>query len=120
MLEIRNFAYAVFALFCFVIIGMSTSTLPLNYLSAVHGYKPTQTMWIGLQIAALQFIYIPIVVKLLNQAWVDSRYVHGFGLLLVIAGCLGASQLDTTWNQDQFYFGMQSHVWAKPVSCSRS
>lgn len=104
MLEIRNFAYAVIALFCFVIIGMSTSTLPLNYLSAVHGYKPTQTMWIGLQIAALQFIYIPIVVKLLNQAWVDSRYVHGFGLLLVIAGCLGASQLDTTWNQDQFYF----------------
>ncbi len=61
-------------------------------------------MWIGLQIAALQFIYIPIVIKVLNQAWVDSRYVHGFGLLLVMVGCLGASQLDTTWNQDQFYF----------------
>ncbi|HDU7927719.1 TPA: MFS transporter, partial [Acinetobacter baumannii] len=104
MLEIRNFGYAVIALFCFVVIGMSTSTLPLNYLSAVHGYKPTQTMWIGLQIAALQFIYIPIVIKVLNQAWVDSRYVHGFGLLLVMVGCLGASQLDTTWNQDQFYF----------------
>ena len=42
-------------------------------------------MWIGLQIAALQFIYIPIVIKVLNQAWVDSRYVHGFGLLLVMA-----------------------------------
>lgn len=26
-------------------------------------------MWIGLQIAALQFIYIPIVIKVLNQAW---------------------------------------------------
>ena len=104
MLEIRNFGYAVIALFCFVVIGMSTSTLPLNYLSAVHGYRPTQTMWIGLQIAALQFIYIPIVIKVLNQAWVDSRYVHGFGLLLVMVGCLGASQLDTTWNQDQFYF----------------
>ncbi len=56
------------------------------------------------KIAALQFIYIPIVIKVLNQAWVDSRYVHGFGLLLVMVGCLGASQLDTTWNQDQFYF----------------
>ena len=104
MLEIRNFAYAVIALFCFVIIGMSTSTLPVNYLTAVQGYKPTQSMWIGLQIAALQLIYIPIVVKLLNQAWLDSRFVHGIGLILVMIGCLGASQLDTTWNREQFYF----------------
>jgi DHA2 family multidrug resistance protein len=103
LLKRRNFAYGVFTLFCFVIVGMSGSAIPSGYLIEVQGLRPLQTWSIMAEIAALQLVFLPLVVKLLDVEWIDSRWINGLGLLCLIAACVGSSQLDSTWSREQFY-----------------
>lgn len=99
----RNFAYGVFTLFCFIIISLSASSIPLTYLQDVQGYRLQQAYLVTGEVAALQLVFLPILVKILDVEWVDSRWVNGFGLLCVIGACIGSSFLDASWNRDQFY-----------------
>ncbi|MED5544322.1 MAG: MFS transporter [Pseudomonadota bacterium] len=98
-----NVAYAVITLFCFIMIGMSSSAVPMAYLAEVQGYRPLQSATIMLEIAALQFLYLPLAVYVLKQDWVDSRWVNGFGLVCIMVACIGCSQLTSAWNREQFY-----------------
>lgn len=103
LLRRRNMAYAVLTLFCFIMISMSATTVPMNYLSDVLGYRALQSSTIMTEIAALQLIFLPIAVFLLNREWVDSRWINGFGLICIIFACIGCSQLTSSWNREQFY-----------------
>lgn len=104
MLKRRNFAYGVFTLFCFVTISMSASSVPMSYLAEVQGYRPLQSATILMEIAGLQLIFLPLTVLILDNKWVDSRWVNGIGLACMIAACIGCSQLTSVWNREQFYF----------------
>jgi DHA2 family multidrug resistance protein len=103
MLGRRNFAYGTLALFTFLVIGQSGSTVPLRYLQEVQGYRPLQSNLITLEIAALQVVMLPAVALLLDYKRVDSRAVTVVGLGLVLASCIGSSFLTVYWNRDQFY-----------------
>jgi MFS transporter, DHA2 family, multidrug resistance protein len=52
MLSRRNFAYGVVCLFVFIIISQSSSTVPLQFLQQVQGYRPLQSHPITLVAAA--------------------------------------------------------------------
>ncbi|PLZ02692.1 MFS transporter [Burkholderia sp. WAC0059] len=103
LLKRRNFAYGVVTLFSFVIIGMSASTVPSEYLIEVQGFRPLQTYSLMAEVAALQLVFLPLLVKVLDLEWVDSRWINGLGLLCLIAACVGSSMLDSTWSREQFY-----------------
>lgn len=103
LLKRPNVAYAVITLFCFVMISMSASAVPMAYLAEVQGYRPLQSASIMMEIAALQFLFLPLAVFVLKQERVDSRWVNGFGLVCVIVACIGCSQLSAAWNREQFY-----------------
>src|ERR1700733_2698101 len=99
----RNFAYGALALFTFLIISQSGSTVPLRYLQEVQGYRPLQSNLITLEIAALQLVMLPAMALLLDYRRVDSRVVSLVGLGLILASCIGSSFLTVYWNRDQFY-----------------
>jgi MFS transporter, DHA2 family, multidrug resistance protein len=103
MLGQRNFAYGTLALFTFLIIGQSGSSVPLRYLQEVQGYRPLQSNLITLEIAALQLVMLPAMALLLDHRRVDSRVVSMAGLGLILASCVGSSFLTVYWNRDQFY-----------------
>ena len=103
MLGRRNIAYGVFGLFIFLLIGLSSSAVPLRYLQEVQGYRPLQSNLITLEIAAAQLVMLPAMALLLDYKRVDSRVVTLVGLGFILASCVGSSFLTVYWNRDQFY-----------------
>src|SRR5246500_4525182 len=115
MLRRRNFAYGVLGLFTFLIIGQSGSTVPLQYLQEVQGYRPLQSNLITLEIAAAQLVMLPAMALLLDYKRVDSRVVSMVGLGLILASCIGSSFLTIYWNRDQFYLWQLLQAVGQPM-----
>jgi MFS transporter, DHA2 family, multidrug resistance protein len=100
----RNLAYGCSALFIFLIISQSATTVPLQFLQQVQGYLPLQSSLITLEVAALQLVLLPAVAFLLDFPQVDARVVSFVGLAFMLAACIGSSFVDYSWNRDEFYF----------------
>jgi DHA2 family multidrug resistance protein len=115
MLGRRNFAYGILALFTFLVIGRSGSTVPLRYLQEVQGYRPLQSNLITLEIAASQLVMLPAMALLLDYKRVDSRVVSLIGLGLILASCIGSSFLTVYWNRDQFYVWQLLQAAGQPM-----
>jgi MFS transporter, DHA2 family, multidrug resistance protein len=111
----RNFAYGALALFTFLIISQSGSTVPLRYLQEVQGYRPLQSNLITLEIVALQLVMLPAMALLLDYRRVDSRIVTLAGLGLILASCIGSSFLTVYWNRDQFYVWQLLQAIGQPM-----
>jgi DHA2 family multidrug resistance protein len=111
----RNFAYGALALFTFLVISQSGSTVPLRYLQEVQGYRPLQSNLITLEIAALQLVMLPAMALLLDYKRVDSRVVSLVGLGLILASCAGSSFLTVYWNRDQFYLWQLLQAVGQPM-----
>ncbi|WP_246725278.1 MFS transporter [Beijerinckia sp. L45] len=115
MLGRRNFAYGVIGLFLFLVISLSSSSVPQDYLVDVRGYRAFQAHWITLLIALGQFIMLPFVAFLLDHRWADPRAVTLCGLALVMAACLGSAGIDASWNRDQFYLWQTLQMIGQPM-----
>src|SRR6202166_3219241 len=115
MLGRRNIAYGVLALFIFLVIGQSGSTVPLRYLQEVQGYRPLQSNLITLEVAATQLVMLPAMALLLDYKRVDSRMVSLIGLGLILASCIGSSFLTVYWNRDQFYLWQLLQAIGQPM-----
>jgi MFS transporter, DHA2 family, multidrug resistance protein len=99
----RNLAYGAVALIIFLIIAQAGTTVPLQFLQQVQGYRPSQSALITLEIALPQLVLLPAVAFLLYLPRVDARVVSFVGLVLILAACIGLSYVDYTWNRNQFY-----------------
>ena len=106
----RNMAYGVLAVFIFLLIAQSATTVPLQFLQQVQGYRPLQSNLITLEIALAQLALLPAVAFLLDFPRVDVRVVNFIGLALMLTACIGSSSVDYTWNRDQFFFWLVRHV----------
>jgi DHA2 family multidrug resistance protein len=115
MLGRRNFAYGALGLFLFLIISQSGSSVPLQYLQEVQGYRPLQSNLITLEIAASQLVMLPAMALLLDYKRVDSRVVSLVGLGLILASCIGSSFLTVYWNRDQFYLWQLLQAVGQPM-----
>jgi MFS transporter, DHA2 family, multidrug resistance protein len=115
MLGRRNIAYGVLALFFFLVVGQSGSTVPLRYLQEVQGYRPLQSNLLTLEIAALQLVMLPAMALLLDYKRLDSRVVSLVGLGLVLASCIGSSFLTIYWNRDQFFLWQLLQAVGQPM-----
>jgi MFS transporter, DHA2 family, multidrug resistance protein len=62
----RNIAFGLTAVFIFLIIGQAATTLPLQILQQVQGYRPLQSNLITLEIAVAQLALLPAVAFLLD------------------------------------------------------
>src|SRR5246127_3907699 len=111
----RNLAYGALGLFLFFIIGQSGSTVPLQYLQQVQGYRPLQSNLITLEIAALQLVMLPAMALLLDYRRVDARIVSLVGLGLIVTSCIGSSFLTVYWTRDQFYLWQLFQAIGQPM-----
>lgn len=111
----RNLGYGCLALFTFLIIGLSSSTVPLRILEQVQGYRPEQSHLITLEVALAQLVLLPAIAFLLDFRAVDSRVVSFVGLALVLMACLGSAFVDITWNRDQFYLWQGFQAVGQPM-----
>jgi MFS transporter, DHA2 family, multidrug resistance protein len=111
----RNLAYGAIALFIFIIIAQAGSTVPLQFLQQVQGYRPLQSNPITLEIALLQIVLLPAVAFLLDFRRVDARVVSFIGLALMLLACIGLSFADYTWNRDQFYLWQVFQAIGQPL-----
>ncbi len=89
LLKRRNIAYALLALFTFLLIGQSASTVPVEFLEQVQGFRPIQAYAITLLVAVAQFAMLPLIAIVLNFERVDSRVVSFVGMSCVLAACIG-------------------------------
>ncbi|MBW4025019.1 MAG: MFS transporter [Proteobacteria bacterium] len=99
----RNLAYALIAFFTFLIVGQSSSSLPIDFLQKVQGFKPSQVYQITVVIALLQLVMLPAMAVLLDHPWADARVVSFVGFALILVACIGASHVTIRWDRDQFY-----------------
>jgi DHA2 family multidrug resistance protein len=102
LLARRNLAYGAIALFCFIILSASSSTIPFMYLEQVQQFRPVQLYSLSLEIALLQLVFLPIVTMLLNIPWLDPRVLHFLGFSCIVTACVGDSYLTSAWNGDEF------------------
>ncbi|MBB2203278.1 MFS transporter [Gluconacetobacter tumulisoli] len=103
LLKRRNFAYGASTLLIFMIISLSSSTLPADFLRETSGYRPEQIYPVTLEIAATQIVMLPFMAVLLNQKWVDSRIVSFIGMTFILVACIGDFFITSNWVRDQFY-----------------
>ncbi len=115
LLSRRNLAYGLIALFLFLLIGLSGSQIPLTFLEQVKEYRPIQSFPVTLVIAAAQLVMLPLLAKILDYEWMDSRVVSFVGLLLILIACIGGSFVDITWNRDQFYVWQALQAVGQPM-----
>jgi MFS transporter, DHA2 family, multidrug resistance protein len=102
LLARRNLSYGAMTLFCFIIIGISSSTLPFTYLEQVQQFRPVQLYVLSLEIALLQLVFLPIVAWLLDFPWVDARVLNFLGYCCLFIACIGDSRLISSWDSTQF------------------
>ncbi len=102
LLKRRNLAFGLVTLFTFLLLSASASTIPIDYLQRVAGYRPEQFYVVTLLIAAPQFALLPLIAVLLNFERVDARLVLFAGIVCVIVACVGNSFLTSVWEGDTF------------------
>lgn len=115
MLERRNFAYAVLALFLFVVLSLSSSLVPQTFLVEIQGYRALQGHRITLLIALAQFLMLPVIAFVLDHRWADARLVTLCGLAFIGTACLGSAALDASWNREQFYLWQVLQAVGQPM-----
>lgn len=106
-----------FILFVFLLVVlMSSSLLPANYLGPLQDYRPLQMASIGLTVALPQLVLGPVVALLLYQRWVDARIVFASGLFLIALACFSGTQLTSDWNRDQFIVAQTLQALGQPMA----
>ncbi len=110
-----NLCYGCCALFCFLLIAQSGSTVPFNFLREVQGFRPEQYQGLTLLIAAAQLVMLPAVAWLLDHPAIDARAVHLLGLVLIIASCIGMSLVNPRWEAQQFVLWQSLQAVGQPM-----
>ena len=115
LLKNRNFTYSLIALFVFLLLGLSSSTIPITFLSDVAGFRPSQTYPITLVIAVGQFVALPAVAYLLNFKHVDARVVSFVGLSCILVSCLGSTLLTSSFDAGGFVLWQGLQLIGQPL-----
>ena len=115
LLRRRNLSYALIALFTFLIISQSASTLPISFLQQVQGFRPTQLYPITLEVAAIELLMLPLTAAVLDIAWVDARYISFIGLLCILGADIGDSSLTSSWIDGSLFLWQGLQAVGQPM-----
>jgi DHA2 family multidrug resistance protein len=115
LLKRRNFAYALIALFTYLLLNLASSVIPAIYLQDIVGFRPVQIQLITLPIALSQLVLLPAIAVLLNFERVDARIVSFVGVAFLFAGCVGNSFLTSDWQRGEFYLWQGCAAIGEPM-----
>lgn len=116
LLHRRNLGLGFTVFVGLLVVLLSGSLLPADYLGHAWHFRTPHLAIIGLQIALPQFIIGPFVSYLLYKKWIDARYLFAAGLLLIALACWTGAQLTPDWMTDQFLISQALQACGQPMT----
>ena len=115
LLKRRNIAYGLVALFTFLLIDLSASTLPSDFLQQVAGFRPIQSYVVTLFVALVQLGMLPLLAVVLNFERVDARLVSFLGMAFILTACVGNVLLTSVVQAGGFFVWQLLQAIGQPM-----
>ncbi|MFF7709393.1 MFS transporter [Pseudomonas sp. NPDC007930] len=116
MLRLRNLSHALLTLGGVLFVLLAVIVIPAGFLGQVQHYRPLQTAPVLLWVALPQWLALPLVVALMNNRWVDCRWVLALGLGLLALACWQGAQVTAAWHREDFYPVQWLLIFAQPMA----
>jgi DHA2 family multidrug resistance protein len=116
LLHRRNLGLGFTVFVGMLVVLLSGSLLPADYLGHAWHFRTPQMAVIGLQVGLPQFILGPAVSWLLYKKRVDARHVFAIGLLLIAAACWVGSRITPEWMAAEFALAQALHAFGQPMA----
>jgi DHA2 family multidrug resistance protein len=99
-----------------LVVLLSGSLLPADYLEHEWGFRSEHVASIGAIVGVPQLILGPLVSWLLYKQWVDARKLFSLGLVLIAASCLAGSHLTSAWMEPNFVLAQSLQAMGQPMA----
>jgi len=99
-----------------LVVFLSGSLLPADYLGHAWHFRTPYLAAIGLEVGLPQFVIGPFVSWLLYKKWIDARYVFATGLILIAGSCLAGAQVTPDWMAGEFLFPQALQAVGQPMA----
>nr|WP_314545479.1 MFS transporter [uncultured Massilia sp.] len=116
LLHRRNLGLGFTIFVGMLVVLLSGSLLPADYLGHAWHFRTPHLAVIGLEVGLPQFVIGPMVSWLLYKKWVDARHVFSLGLLLIAIACWCGAQVTPEWMADQFALAQALHAFGQPMA----
>jgi len=116
LLHRRNLGLGFTVFVGLLVVLLSGSLLPADYLGHAWHFRTPHLAVIGLQVGLPQFIVGPAVSWLLYKKWVDARHVFALGLVLIAAACLAGSRITPAWMASEFALAQALQAIGQPMA----
>ncbi|BCZ85420.1 MFS transporter (plasmid) [Paraburkholderia terrae] len=116
LLHRRNLGLGFTIFIGLVVVLLSGSLAPAQYLAEVHGFRTPYIAGIGLSVGLPQIVCGPAVSFLLYKRWIDARHVFAVGLACLGASCLVNAHLTSQWIVHEFLIGQTLQALGQPMA----
>lgn len=116
LLHRRNLGLGFIVFVGLLVVLLSGSLLPADYLGHALHFRTPHIAIIGLEVALPQFLIGPFVSYLLYKKWIDARYMFAAGLLLIAFACWTGAQITPAWMADEFLFAQALQACGQPMT----
>ena len=116
LLHRRNLGLGFTIFIGLVVVLLSGSLLPAQYLAEVHGFRTPYIAGIGLSVGLPQIFCGPAVSFLLYKRWIDARHVFALGLACLAASCLVNAHVTSEWIVHEFLIGQALQAVGQPMA----
>jgi len=116
LLHRRNLGLGFTIFVGMLVVMLSGSLLPADWLGHAWHYRTPHLAVLGLEVGLPQFIVGPAVSWLLYKKWVDARHVFALGLLLIAAACWCGARITPEWMADQFMLAQALQALGQPMA----
>jgi DHA2 family multidrug resistance protein len=116
LLHRRNLGLGFTVFVGLLVVLLSGSLLPADYLGHAWHFRTPQLAVIGLQVGLPQFVFGPAVSWLLYKKWADARHVFAIGLVLIAAACWAGSRVTPAWMAAEFAPAQALHAVGQPMA----
>jgi len=116
LLHRRNLGLGFVVFVGLLVVLLSGSLLPADYLGHAWHFRTPYLAVIGLEVGLPQFVLGPAVSYLLYKKWIDARYMFAAGLILIAGSCLAGAQLTSEWMAGEFVFAQALQACGQPMA----
>jgi len=116
LLHRRNLGLGFVVFVGLLIVLLSGSLLPTDYLGHAWHFRTPHLAVIGLEVGLPQVVLGPAVSWLLYKKWIDARHMFAAGLILIAGSCLAGAQVTSEWIAGEFIFPQALQACGQPMA----
>lgn len=116
LLRRRNLGLGFTVFFALLVVLLSGSILPAEFLGDIHGFRTPYIAVIGLSVGLPQLLLGPAVSFLLYKQWMDARYMFATGLAFLATACLIGAHVTSAWMVYEFLVVQALQAVGQPMA----